>query len=650
MIDWAALTHADGTAEDLPDLLRAADLDTITELIFPQGTLYPATVAAVPFLAEIVRTGPAARDEAAWLLGMIADPRHAYGVLREQARAALAAERLPLGDPDPAVRTAVAYATAQAGGPVAVLGDRFAIEDHPGVRASLHLALGHLDPVQASARFPFDGPAEERYAAGLALARAGTVLPAGAAIAITAAVDEGPELHYAWAPREPVEELVLPIPMSRLLGDERDALVPATAAPAVVPSPVAASTAGRSAVGASAAAEPPVVALVTALAASPVADTRRAAVFAVAERSRCDRSAPKILVPLVAALLDDPDPGVRDEVISTLRDCGPIAGRYRERIAAIAAHYPAPVPPGATPGRSGAAGRTAITSELRAVETLRWLGDPRWVELDPEPRHWDPRWIPYTPEALEAVRRRLPSHHHLADLIASWGPRAAAAVPDLIALLPETGFIAAAALARLGHAAPEALPHLWRLAHDGDIDAAAAVRRLTGDPRLLLSALVKTFRSEDGRRPGSGLAAILAASREPLVRPTTTVRPPLLDPGPDLLPAVPVARAHLTGECSRSQADRQLQILAAVVVTAATGDSTPVLPTLRALLVPRFPAVADAAELLADLAGPERPLLQRLDELLNGDRIIRSGSASDLIWVDESIRSRLEAVRQTVRR
>ena len=63
-VDWNALTHAYGAAADVPDLLRAlADpdrqirKDAYWELygnIFHQGTRYPATAPAVPFLLELL--------------------------------------------------------------------------------------------------------------------------------------------------------------------------------------------------------------------------------------------------------------------------------------------------------------------------------------------------------------------------------------------------------------------------------------------------------------------------------------------------------------------------------------------------------------------------------------------------------------------
>jgi hypothetical protein len=48
-------------------------------------------VAAVPFIAELARTAAARRAEFAWMLGMLADPRHASGESFEAVRAAVIA-------------------------------------------------------------------------------------------------------------------------------------------------------------------------------------------------------------------------------------------------------------------------------------------------------------------------------------------------------------------------------------------------------------------------------------------------------------------------------------------------------------------------------------------------------------------------------
>ncbi|MFE2386827.1 hypothetical protein ACFXDC_36280, partial [Streptomyces misionensis] len=75
-VDWSALTHAYGPADDLPGLLR--DLcspdapqrhKALHELygnIFHQGSRYPATAAAVPFLARMA-ADPALPDRSALL-------------------------------------------------------------------------------------------------------------------------------------------------------------------------------------------------------------------------------------------------------------------------------------------------------------------------------------------------------------------------------------------------------------------------------------------------------------------------------------------------------------------------------------------------------------------------------------------------------
>lgn len=62
MTDWAALRHAYGSAEDLPDLLAAAEgsagpsgdaWDAVWSRLYHQGTVYPASFGAVPALAAM---------------------------------------------------------------------------------------------------------------------------------------------------------------------------------------------------------------------------------------------------------------------------------------------------------------------------------------------------------------------------------------------------------------------------------------------------------------------------------------------------------------------------------------------------------------------------------------------------------------------
>jgi len=93
-IDWASLTHAHGEATDLPELLRSLlsedpevrmeAIAHLLETIWHQGTVFPASAAAVPFLYELL-SHPDVQDKGGivCLLGAIADGR---GYLEVHAR------------------------------------------------------------------------------------------------------------------------------------------------------------------------------------------------------------------------------------------------------------------------------------------------------------------------------------------------------------------------------------------------------------------------------------------------------------------------------------------------------------------------------------------------------------------------------------
>jgi hypothetical protein len=73
-----------------------------------------------------------------------------------------------------------------------------------------------------------------------------------------------------------------------------------------------------------------------------------------------------------------------------------------------------------------------------------------------------------------------------------------------------------------------------------------------------------------------------------------------------LLPLVPAAQARLTGAAARTYPQRDVQVLAARVVSAATGDPAPAVPTVRAVLAARGTPASLAADLVADLATTHR--------------------------------------------
>ncbi len=207
-IDWAGLRHAYGSAEDTPGLLRqAASADegaadsAVSELygsIFHQGSVYPATVAAVPFLARIAASAPHGRDGVVWMLGMLADERHAYDADFGRVRAAVAGQRPVLAGADTRVREAAAYAAVRAGAGAGSLRARWAVETDPAVRASLALAWAEVDPAAELNEAAVHGEPGVRVAAAVGLLRAGREWPAGTGAGLVAASEGGARLEYAW--------------------------------------------------------------------------------------------------------------------------------------------------------------------------------------------------------------------------------------------------------------------------------------------------------------------------------------------------------------------------------------------------------------------------------------------------------------------
>lgn len=585
-IAWGELSHAYGSAHDTPGLLRRAGSEdgeeaseAISDLhgtIFHQGTVYPATVPAVRFLVELAARAAHRRADFVWMLGMLADDRHAYGADFAPVRAAVGAELEPLvvlfDDADPRVREAAAYATAKAGVTAEPLWRRWAVEDDPAARATLALALGEVDAAAGAVLddAALHGGPRLRVAAAVALLRAGLDWPAGTIPALVAAIDDDAAVAWAWARgAQWSEELV------------------------VAPS------------------APVAVEVVRHLLRSGHPRTRAAGLWAL--RARCDalRSAPPVFVPLVAPLLDDPDPGVRDSVMDVLRQAGAAAGQFADVVADVAGRFP------------DTAGERGFTVEYRSVETLHRLGDPRWVEpvCQAAGRGHRFRFMPgavrCTPEVLAAVQRRLVAHpadaEVLAGFVGHWGTKAAALVPDLLAAVPYAGAQIAETLLMLGHDDHAAVPH-WRTraVETGDLGAALAVLRLTGDTDVLLRTL----------------RAILAGD----VRVQRTQMPDLSGFGDDLSPLLPVAAAHLTGAAERVHPQRDKQILAARVAAAVSGPEA-VLATVEAVLVAGDAPAGRAADFIADLAlvspAAVAHLAPRLRERLD-DRLSRLPAARAL--------------------
>lgn len=586
-VAWDELSHAYGSAHDTPGLLRqvgSPDGDVASEAladlhgsIFHQGSVYPATLMAVPFLAELATSATHQRADLTWMLGMLADDRHAHDDDFVQVRAAVTAQldRLTalIDDDDPQVREAAAYAAARAGVPAEPLWRRWTVEDDPAARASLALALGERDagaaePVLRDAAL--HGDPAVRAAAALSLLRAGLDWPLGIIPALVAAIDDDAAVAYAWARGGEWSEEVVVAP----------------------PVPVA-------------------VSVVEQMLRSSNPETRSAGLWAVRVRCDAQRSAPAVFVPLVAPLLDDPEPEVRSDVVSVLRQAGTAAGQCADALADVAGRF------------SETAGRRGFTAEFQAIETLQRLGDPRWVEAvctaaaQGRKFQFMPGTVRFAPEVLAAVQQELATRpaavEALAPMVAHWGTDAAELVPHLVAALPLAGPPIARALLTLGCDDAAAVAH-WRTqaAEDGDLRAALAVHRVTADPDAVLTALHEVLAGA-ARAPGLPV-------------------PELSEFGEALAPLLPVATPYLTGQADPVHPQRDRQVLAAQVVAAVSGPAG-MLSTVQAVLLAGHRPAGHAADLVAELARTAPATVAQLEGPLRdrlGDRWSRLFAARAL--------------------
>ncbi|MGW7178351.1 hypothetical protein [Streptomyces xanthophaeus] len=182
---WYSLSHAYGSAADIPDLLRAlagADVDAADEAlselygsVLHQGTVYAASAEAVPFLAGIAAAGHRTADVLA-LLGGMAESEDEYGVAPGAVRAAVT-DRLPLllpllASPEPEIRRTAAWAVSHTRATaiaLPALRARWDEEAEPAARAEVLAGIARLDPqagaAAAAAVLDPSQPAEVRMAA-----------------------------------------------------------------------------------------------------------------------------------------------------------------------------------------------------------------------------------------------------------------------------------------------------------------------------------------------------------------------------------------------------------------------------------------------------------------------------------------------------
>ncbi|MFK0170546.1 hypothetical protein ACIQU5_17210 [Streptomyces sp. NPDC090306] len=205
-VQWHALTHAYGPAEDVPELISALyqdDEEAVDEAIYElygnihhQGSVYPASAPAVPFLAHAVRHARFKRAELLMLLAILADhdpeavdPPHWQDTSVGAVCTALCQE-LPellccLDDTERGVRRAALRVVAavaellpedRRAEVVARLDEIYANDPVPAVRADAVVVLARFGRGTAAADSPL--PEVRLAAALLAVARSGPPYPA----------------------------------------------------------------------------------------------------------------------------------------------------------------------------------------------------------------------------------------------------------------------------------------------------------------------------------------------------------------------------------------------------------------------------------------------------------------------------------------
>ncbi|MEO3851879.1 hypothetical protein ABGB09_30335 [Streptomyces sp. B8F3] len=582
-VDWAALRHNYGTAEDVPGLLRRcagperADADEaayeLENLLFHQGGwICPAAPAALPFLLRLaasphVRCRTAVLDLVAMLAGEAGRVEERF-VTPGWAGAwdgALPGVLGLLADPDPEVRRAAADIAGACTSPGAVLLpallDRWRAETDLVSRLDLALALGRARTRE---------PVGERYEEAGALLHAQLDSPEPqlrlAAVHALAAGDPGfatgrREMLLA-AVRDPSVEL-----WRQSSTRESGAQGVQAWTARLFPGPSPAFTLGL-------------------LADHPDAEQRVGGLAVAGGLLAQWRSPGASLMPVLVGRLGDPEAEVRYRAVELLACLGPQAAGHADAVAGLLGD-----------GAARPDVRTGETVADAALWALARMNDPRCLpglaahiagtrsgfaansayHGGIHGWHW-----PVLP-ALHEVLTRLTDHvapllpavcdrlaaaprtaadtgvlTRLCDAVAAWGPAAAPAVPQLLDLLrsDETWPAAARALAGIGPAAHAARGPLLVRA-----DAT------TGHH----AALAAWAHWQTGGDPAPALRLLAPAAGHRFPRHTLRM---LADLGPHAAPCADVLRPLLTA------ADPWTSVEAAHALWSATGDTQTTVPAL----------------------------------------------------------------------
>ncbi|MFR9797337.1 hypothetical protein ACL02U_15710 [Streptomyces sp. MS06] len=679
---WASVSHAYGPAEDLPDLLRAlaeggGDAEeAISELyscILHQGTVYSASVEAVPYLAGIAAAGRPGTAEVLHLLGGLAESDDERGIAPGAVRAAVA-DQIPLlttllAHEDVDVRLLTAWTlghTRRSGAGSTAVRSRWTAEADPRVRAELLVALGRVDPsgaaVETRALLGADTPAPLRLAALLVALATGEpwtaahhdavrdVLPAR-----TCGVD-----RYGMHSHEPLNRIVDTL-LRRTTEADREAAF----------------------------------SLLDAALRDSRPEVRAEGLAAADHACRLSRRAPRRLVPALAPL------AAEYPASSLLGRLGPAAAEAAPVLAELAVR----------PDDEAADQALAVLVRVAPRQAAPLLAR----DLDRRPRALEAAAeflapaFPFDPALLDAVRARLAldglgnnETANLVHLLRRWGPQAVAALPELHAVLPRFPYAASAvtSVAAGGSQHERERSGAVLRAAGGSLMVARAHHELTGETDVLLDAAARALAA--GPREiaeAAGAAAALGATAAgllPALRAAVSEDAEPTTPQLDRDTAIALALWQIDGDAAeavrilasvldRTSGDRRRYrwtVVRALRAAALLGAAArPLVPRLEelldapekapaaalALLAVTGPdgvdlgrlagAVLDSAETGADVAGACEALRTlgatalsarqrlRVAELAEGDRrIVDSGVANSIIREDERLRAVLAAV------
>ncbi|MER5397928.1 HEAT repeat domain-containing protein [Streptomyces sp. NPDC002599] len=625
-VDWTALRHAYGTAEDVPAMLRdlrrpeaaaeAAD-DLLTHVHHQGGGVYSSAPAVLPHVV-------AAAADAAVATGVRGDLLHLVRSLAHSGNTAQArfvtsgwpeawdlavTDLLPLlDDPVAEHRTAVALCLAEArrraDEVIAALRARWDVESAPRTRLQLIDSVGSLAAHAGEQRgacvdwlrAQLNGTEPSvRLTAVQALRRA---LPGQADSDCGRTVSDvlsGSE-PATWRPEGATTGTV--IWAAGLLGDDRTALTGATRELLAHRDPV----------------------------------VRAGALRVAAQSLSSRRSAVADLLPAVARRLGDPEPDNRLFAARVLGMCGHAARPWADALAAMSTDTGEPHPP----TRSHALWALSRLGDARCVPPLvRRLVDERHGFAS-HSSHADGWWTyelslnevaadlgAHADVLLPPLRARLPAastldeRRSLCRLLTSWGASAAPAIPELLALLDTDAAVwALDALAAIGPEASKAVPpeRLRALLDAPPADQPFAPRslalaygRLTGDREPALRLLLPQLGEPYGQESAATLLAEL---------------------GPAAVPYVGRLRELLT-----RHAQGWLPLRAGEALWRITGRTDEVVPALVRAITPfaerggAYPAVIETVRLLAEMGADAAPARPALRAFLDADeRPVRHGT------------------------